>query len=78
MALAIFDLDHFKPVNDEMGHTAGDTVLAAFGRGLADSLRAGDFVAARLGNDEFGVLLVGSFDAESASTEIVDRVPRTR
>ncbi len=72
VALAIFDLDHFKPVNDEMGHTAGDTVLAAFGRGLADSLRAGDFVA-RLGGDEFGLLLVGSFDAEAA-LRIVDRV----
>ncbi len=72
MALAVFDVDHFKPVNDGLGHTAGDTVLAAIGRGLADSLRAGDFVA-RLGGDEFGLLLVGAFDAEGA-LRIVDRV----
>ncbi len=72
VAMAVFDVDHFKPVNDGLGHTAGDTVLAAIGRGLADSLRSGDFVA-RLGGDEFGLLLVGSFD-EPAALRIVERV----
>ena len=72
VAMAIFDVDNFKPINDELGHTAGDTVLAAVGRGLADSLRTGDFVA-RLGGDEFGLLLVGAFDAASA-LRIVERV----
>jgi diguanylate cyclase (GGDEF)-like protein len=72
VAMAIFDVDNFKPINDELGHTAGDTVLAAVGRGLADSLRTGDFVA-RLGGDEFGLLLVGAFNADSA-LRIVERV----
>ncbi len=74
VALAIFDVDFFKPVNDELGHVAGDTVLAAVGCGLAASLRSGDFVA-RLGGDEFGLLLVGAFNAGSA-LRIVDRVRR--
>jgi diguanylate cyclase (GGDEF)-like protein len=72
VAMAVFDVDHFKPVNDDLGHTAGDMVLSAVGRGLADSLRADDFVA-RLGGDEFGLLLVGSFDADAA-LRIVERV----
>jgi len=55
LCLAIFDLDHFKRINDACGHPAGDQLLRATGRVLTGQLRRDDFVA-RLGGDEFGLL----------------------
>ncbi len=54
--LAYFDLDHFKEVNDSMGHAEGDKVLTTIARTMRDSMRTTD-IPARLGGDEFGVLL---------------------
>ncbi|MBX3413145.1 MAG: GGDEF domain-containing protein [Pirellulales bacterium] len=54
--VAIFDLDHFKQVNDRAGHLVGDTVLRAAAGALAGSIRRHDSVA-RLGGDEFGLIL---------------------
>jgi len=56
--LVVIDLDHFKRLNDEHGHAAGDEVLRAFGRLLAQQLRTRDR-AARSGGEEIVVLLRG-------------------
>jgi len=56
LALALFDLDHFKQVNDTHGHDAGDEVLRAFARLLQGNCREVD-VAARYGGEEFLVLM---------------------
>lgn len=55
-AVAIVDLDNFKPVNDHHGHEAGDAVLIAAARRLTRHVGAGGVVA-RLGGDEFAVLI---------------------
>ena len=57
----MLDLDGFKPVNDEIGHRAGDRVLAAIGRRLRDRL-ADRWLLARLGGDEFTAVRCGPVD----------------
>jgi diguanylate cyclase (GGDEF)-like protein/PAS domain S-box-containing protein len=55
-ALLYLDLDGFKPVNDRLGHRAGDAVLVEIGRRIAATVHADELVA-RLGGDEFAVLV---------------------
>lgn len=78
MALLYIDLDHFKPVNDELGHAAGDAVL----REIADRLRAvvrPTDVVARLGGDEFAIGLTGirsPADAQNIAAKVVSEARR--
>ncbi|MBB3132605.1 diguanylate cyclase (GGDEF)-like protein [Rhizobium pisi] len=55
-AVIVFDIDHFKSVNDRFGHAAGDGVLKVFAGELATHCRTGD-TAARLGGEEFALVL---------------------
>ncbi len=56
LSFMIFDLDHFKSINDNHGHQAGDTVLKGAALMLKDSVRGSDLVA-RYGGEEFAVIL---------------------
>jgi diguanylate cyclase (GGDEF)-like protein len=64
MALLMLDIDWFKKINDSHGHDAGDRALRALGQLLREERRGGD-VEARIGGEEFCLLLPGS-DAEAA------------
>lgn len=58
LAICYLDLDGFKPINDEMGHDAGDQVLITITRRIQQTIRSSDTVA-RMGGDEFVILLLG-------------------
>ena len=73
LAAIMFDLDHFKQVNDVYGHDRGDEVLAAVGSVISASLRDGDF-AGRYGGEEFLVLLAGA--DRDAAVSAADRLRR--
>jgi diguanylate cyclase (GGDEF)-like protein len=56
LSLIIFDVDHFKKVNDTYGHPAGDIVLMNIARAVSTAVRPSDIIA-RYGGEEFGVIL---------------------
>jgi diguanylate cyclase (GGDEF)-like protein/PAS domain S-box-containing protein len=72
VGILFLDLDHFKLINDSIGHHAGDELLRAVAPRLRAHLRPGDVVA-RFGGDEFGVLVDRLADEEEALA-IADRV----
>lgn len=72
VALLFIDLDGFKAVNDTLGHDMGDHVLVEVGKRLYDWIRESD-VAARIGGDEFTVLLTNLHDIDTAPV-IADKI----
>ena len=67
VTLAYLDLDHFKAINDSLGHDAGDALLKAIADAMRETLRPSD-VCARLGGDEFAILLPELGPGEVATT----------
>ncbi|OQW75494.1 MAG: hypothetical protein BVN35_07465 [Proteobacteria bacterium ST_bin11] len=72
VALLFIDLDEFKNINDELGHSAGDLLLKEVGRRLLACIRYGD-TACRYGGDEFLVLL-GDVDADSSVAAVIEKI----
>lgn len=72
VGLLLLDLDGFKPVNDTLGHLAGDELLVVVSRRLAGVVREEDVVA-RIGGDEF-VVLMPHLGAASDAADLADRV----
>jgi diguanylate cyclase (GGDEF)-like protein/PAS domain S-box-containing protein len=72
VGILFLDLDHFKLINDSLGHHAGDALLRAVAPRLRSHLRPGDIVA-RFGGDEFGILIDRLAD-EGEALAIADRV----
>ncbi len=72
LAVMFIDLDHFKEINDSLGHTVGDEVLLASARRLRGVVRDSDVVA-RLGGDEFVVILSDVTDLQSVAA-IADKI----
>ncbi|MCK5003040.1 MAG: diguanylate cyclase [Gammaproteobacteria bacterium] len=71
LSMMILDLDHFKEINDQHGHTTGDVVLSSIGELLMASCKQGDFVA-RIGGEEFAIMLphYSASEAMAKSEEI--------
>jgi diguanylate cyclase (GGDEF)-like protein len=71
LSVAMFDVDHFKRVNDMHGHAVGDVVLHKIAQVAKESLRPGDLIA-RVGGEEFALLLPGAGVSEAVS--IAERI----
>jgi diguanylate cyclase (GGDEF)-like protein len=78
LSLILFDIDHFKKINDTFGHAFGDAVLKAVARDLRESLRTYDLLG-RIGGEEFLIASPGSTvdDAAVLAERIRDRIKET-
>lgn len=75
IALMFLDIDHFKSINDTLGHASGDTVLIEFARRLVASVRVTDFVA-RLAGDEF-VVVLENLSTQEAASAVAEKITET-
>ncbi len=73
IAVLFLDLDHFKDVNDTLGHAAGDTLLQLVAARVGHCLRGEDTLA-RLGGDEFAVLLDNGATSAEQAVEVAQRI----
>lgn len=75
VALIFFDLDHFKAINDTLGHPMGDKLLQMISRRLETLAKPGDLLA-RIGGDEFALLLTGrrAQSAQDVADKIVEQI----
>jgi diguanylate cyclase (GGDEF)-like protein len=71
-AVLFIDMDHFKVVNDSLGHLIGDQLLAAIGARLRETLRSGDTLA-RFGGDEFAILM-DTMQQDDAANRLAERI----
>jgi diguanylate cyclase (GGDEF)-like protein/PAS domain S-box-containing protein len=72
LAVMFIDLDGFKPINDSMGHSAGDQILVEVARRMNQQVRPGDTVA-RLGGDEF-IIILPDLAREEDTLLVADRI----
>jgi diguanylate cyclase (GGDEF)-like protein/PAS domain S-box-containing protein len=78
VAILFLDLDHFKRINDTLGHDVGDLLLKAVAERLSSCVRAGDTVA-RMGGDEFTIILADVAQAEDVpkvAQKIIDAIAK--
>src|ERR1017187_1437349 len=79
VAVFVIDLDHFKRMNDSLGHRAGDKIIVGMAERMRESLRRSDTLG-RLGGDEFVVVMphiANLIDVERCAKRLVDRVSST-
>ena len=74
LAVIMMDIDHFKTINDQMGHDIGDEVIEEFGKRVSQNVRGNDLVA-RLGGDEF-IILLPSIESVDHAITIAEKIKK--
>jgi diguanylate cyclase (GGDEF)-like protein len=79
LSLVMCDIDHFKAINDQHGHPVGDDVLTELGERLTQGLRLGEDWVARVGGEEFAIVLpeTGRFQARVIAERLRERLSGT-
>lgn len=72
LALLMIDMDHFKEINDSLGHFVGDNLLIEVAKRLRSCVRNSDFVA-RLGGDEF-IVILSNIEAPSVAAQVAEKI----
>lgn len=73
LAILVLDIDHFKEINDSLGHFYGDQLLKQFGERLSSIVRKTDTVS-RMGGDEFALLLTDVNETESVANNLAQKI----